>query len=566
MKFAKIALPSCALAFALVAGMQSHAQPSAAIAGEIASLCTGLPFPMPEVETAVIPSARFDIRDFGAVPDGTTLNTRAFAAAIDACAKAGGGTVVVPPGYWLSGPIELKSNICLHLEQGALVQMSGHLEDFPLLPRDGDSTRGFFVAPPLYAHDARNIAVTGKGIIDGGGEAWRYVLREKQTENEWKALVSSGGVVTADGKQWWPSQEALDGEQYLKTVRATHEHPRKEEFEKEKQFLRPDLVVFVRCSGIVLDGPTFRNSPRYHLHPIQSEDIVIRNVTVLTPWFAMNGDGIDLSACRKVVIYNSMLDVGDDGLCLKPSEPSPAQQPGPSCSNIVIAGCTVYHAHGGFVIGSESYGGVKNISVRNCVFLGTDVGIRFKSSRGRGGLVEDVWIDGVRMRSIADEAVLFDMYYGGGSPEVESAKDRTVRAAEPLTSRTPRFQNFVVRNVVCDGAARAVLINGLPEMPIRNIEFDSVRVTSRKGVTCIDAQDIRFHDCTIVAGEGPAITVNAGQEVAVTGGAYRSEHGCTLRVEGGTSRAIRLNHVNAPGGAISKERGPGVPPDAVLIQ
>ncbi len=560
------ASPKCVIAALLLGSVQSHSQPASTLAGEVSALCSGLPFVMPQVEIAQFPAIRFDIRKFGAVADGRTLNTKAFASAIAACVSVGGGTIDVPPGTWLTGPIELQSNVCLNLERGALLQMSGRMDDFPLVPRDGDSTRGYHVASPISAHDARNIAITGEGIIDGAGESWRYVLRAKQTTTEWNALVSSGGVVTADSAQWWPSQDALEGEQYLKRLHATIPHPVKADFEKARQYLRPDLVRFVRCDGILLDGATFRNSPRYHIHPIQCGNVVIRNVTVLTPWFAMNGDGIDLSSCRRVVVYNSMLDVGDDGLCLKPAEPSKEQGPGPSCSEIVIAGCTVYRAHGGFVIGSESYGGVKNIVVRNCVFIGTDVGIRFKSARGRGGLVEDVWIDGVQMRSIVNEGILFDMYYSGGAPEVESAKDRSHRDAGPITPRTPRFQNFVVRNVVCNGAARAILINGLPEVPIRNIEFDSVWMTAAKGISCIDAENVRFNACNIIAGGGPAIIVNAGRDIAITKGSYQSALGCTIRVEGRTSHAIRLDGVAVPGGRVSTERGEDVPSDAVLVE
>ncbi len=556
---------ACLIATAGSVAWHAEAQTGTSIADEVAAYCRSLPFTMPKVDIAHFPAARFDIRAYGAVADGRTTNTAAITAAITACADAGGGIINVPPGTWLTGPIELRSNCCLNLEQGALLQFSSRLDDFPLVARDEDTLRGYIVASPISAHDAHNIGITGRGVIDGAGEAWRYVLREKQTANEWKSLIASGGVVTTDGSQWWPSRDALEGEQYLKNLHATYPHPAKELFEKAKRFLRPDLVRFERCTSVLLDGPTFRNSPRYHLHPIQSDDIVIRDVSVLTPWFAMNGDGIDLSACRRVVVYRSMLDVGDDGICLKPSSPSSTQGPGPSCSQILIADCTVYRAHGGFVIGSESFGGVKDVAVRNCIFIGTDVGVRFKSARGRGGLVEDVSIEGVQMRAIVNEAILFDMYYSGGAPEVESTKDRSVRAAEPVTPRTPKFRNFTVRNVVCNGAARAILLNGLPEVPITNIEFDSVIVTAGKGVTCIDANAVRFNGCTILAREGPAVTVNAGSSIVFTGGTYRSSNGCLIRAEGVATTNIRFDGVDVDGGSQTVEVGAGASPNAVLI-
>ena len=122
-----------------------------------------------------------------------------------------------------------------------------------------------------------------------------------------------------------------------------------------------------------------------------------------------------------------MIDVGDDGICVKPGTIAASQKPGPACENIVVADCVVYHAHGGFVIGSESYGGARNVSVRNCVFIGTDVGLRFKSARGRGGVIEKIFIEGIQMREIVTDAILFDMYYSGGAPDVEARKDLTIR-------------------------------------------------------------------------------------------------------------------------------------------
>jgi polygalacturonase len=541
-------------------------QGESTIAGEVALRCADLPFTMPEIAVPQFPTATFDIRAFGAVPDGRTINTRAFDSALAACAAAGGGTVLVPPGTWLTGPIQLTSNVCLRIERGGLVQFSSRLEDFPLLPREGNGFRFYVVASPISARNARNIAITGEGIIDGAGEAWRYVLHEKQTERQWRKLIASGGVVSADGKEWWPSQEALDGEEYLRQLHATRPYAEPKDYEPAKRYLRPDLVRFDGCDGILLDGPTFRNSPRYHIHPIQSENIIIRNVQVQAPWYAMNGDGIDLSACRNVVLYNSTLDVGDDGICLKPSSPAAWQSPGPACSKIVVADCIVYHAHGGFVIGSESFGGVRDVSVRNCVFMGTDVGIRCKSSRGRGGLVERVFIDGIQMRDIANEAILLDMYYSGGAPEVEAAKDRSVREKEPVTERTPRFQDIVVKHVVCNGAARSILVNGLPEVPIRNLEFDSVLVASRRGILCIDAREIRLLSCRNDVVEGPALTLDSSSDILVSRGEYRSAGGPTLEVRGRDSQGIRVVSVEGAGKPVTVDRGTEVTNEAVVVQ
>jgi polygalacturonase len=533
---------------------------SATITSELQHLCADAPFPMSPPPLPLFPDRTFDIHTYGAVADGMTLNTQAITKAISACTAAGGGTVLVPPGTWRTGPIELKSNVRLHLDRGSFLLLSNRVEDFPMIPKPGNG-RGFIVAPPIFANGANNIAITGEGIIDGAGERWRYVLHEKQTERQWRELVASGGVLSADGKEWWPSRAAMDGRRYLDSLDGLKQSSTLPQYEQAKEFLRPDLVYLYRCNTILLDGPTFRNSPRYHLHPVQCENIVIRNVFVQTDWFAMNGDGIDLSSCRNVVVYRSTLDVGDDGLCIKPASIGPHQTPGPSCAKILIADCTVYHAHGGFVIGSESYGGVRDLSVRNCTFINTDVGIRFKSARGRGGVVERVFIDGVQMRNMMTEAILLDMYYSGGAPEVESAKDRSVRTAAPLADRTPQFRDISIRNVVCDGAARAILINGLPELPITNIILDSVTVTSNQGVLIIDAEGITLNGCSIQAQTGPVLIVNEGRKITVSGGRWATPAGTPVRVEGAGSAEIRFKGLQP-----QLEYRSGAKPGSVLSQ
>lgn len=523
-----------------------------------------LPFPMPEMSEPQFPEHAVSIVEFGAVPDGHTLNTRAFADAIAACAKAGGGTVTVPPGTWLTGPVKLESNVNLHVERGALVQFSKNIEDFPFIGGfDGKSTR-YIITPPIYAYRAKNIAITGDGIFDGAGEVWRYVKKDKLTDYEWKALIASGGVVSVDGKEWWPSKEAMGGQEYLKGLESSGRALTAADFAESREFLRPDLVHIVQCEGILLDGATFENSPKFHIHPVQCENLIIRNVKVLAPWYAQNADGIDLSSCRNVAVYNSTLDVGDDGICLKPGSIAKRQTPGPSCQNIVIADCIVYHAHGGFVIGSESSGGVHNVSVRNCVFIGTDVGLRFKSLRGKGGLVEKVYVDGVQMRSIETDAILFDMYYSGGAPDVEATKDITVGKAEPVTDRTPQFRDFSIKNIVCNGAKRAIVINGLPEMPVKNIVLDSVSVSAKGGVFLAGADGIQLNGCRIVPQSGPVISVIQGRNITIEGGTYPTPAEVFLRVLGEKSENIQLVGVDLKNARKAFELGENARPDAVL--
>lgn len=542
------------------------AQSTGGVEEEVKKVCANLPFIMPAISTPQFPSRTVSIREFGAIPDGHTMNTKAFADAIQACANAGGGTVMVPAGMWLTGPIRIESNINLHLERGALVQFSNRPEDFPLVAGFDGKSKRYIITPPISAFRASNIAITGEGIFDGAGEAWRYMKKEKQTERQWKELVASGGVVSSNGKEWWPSKEAMNGEAYLRGLEKAGRTPMAEDYAKVREYLRPDLVHLVQCSGILLDGPTFRNAPHFHVRPQQSENIIIRNIKITSPWYAQNGDGLDLSSCRNVVIHGISVDTGDDGICLKPGTIARTQKPGPSCENIVIADCVVYHAHGGFVIGSESYGGVKNVSVRNCVFIETDIGLRFKSMRGNGGTVENVFVEGIQMRAIRNEAILFDMYYGSGASE-EGAEERAEdRKAEPVNDRTPRFRDISIRNIVCNGAKRAMLIQGLPEMPVKDIVLDSVTVSAIQGALMVDADGITLNGCSIAAQSGAVMTVIQSRRILVKGGTYPGKPEVFLRVEGEKSANIRLVGVDIGGGKQITALGAGVSPGAVVIE
>jgi polygalacturonase len=511
---------------------------------ELSTYFADLPFVMPSLNEPVFPKYVVNIKDYGAVADGRTLNTKAFADAISACVKAGGGLVLVPPGTWLTGPIKLESNINLHLERGALIQFSRRFEDFPLIAGLDGKSKKYQVTPLIYAYQATNIAITGEGVIDGAGEAWRYVKKEKLTANQWKELVSSGGVVTTDGRQWWPSKESMEGEKYISELEKSDRELTASDYAKAREYLRPDMVRLVQCNGILLDGPTFRNSPKFHIHPIQSENIIVRNIKILTPWYAQNGDGLDLNSCRNVVIYKIMVDVGDDAICIKPGKIAKNQQPGPACENIIIADCEVYRGHGGFVIGSESYGGARNISVRNCVFIGTEVGVRFKSARDRGGLVENIFIDGIQMRSIENEAVLFDMFYGEGSPETVSAKSTDAYRMLPVTDLTPRFQNILIKNIVCNGANRALLINSLPEMPVKNITIENFSIVSTKGILCIDADSIVLKNINISLENGPVVTINRSQNVSLEKFVFPKDFSVFLSVIGEKTKDILIKDVD----------------------
>jgi polygalacturonase len=521
-----------------------------------------LPFSMSEVKLPGIPDRTVSILEYGAVGDGLMMNTDAFARAIRACAEGGGGKVVVPAGIWMTGPIRLESKTELHLERGALILFSKKFEDFPVVRDAQEGSSRFRCTPPLSAADAEDIAITGPGIVDGSGEAWRPVKKEKLTESQWRDLLKSGGAVSGDGKIWWPSEGALKGEGLLGKLGRGKDLTAKD-FEPAREYLRSNLVELVRCKRILLDGPTFQNSPRFTVNPIQCEDIVICNVKILNPWYAQNGDGLDLTACRRVLVVHSTLSVGDDAICMKPGKIAKYQAPGPACAQIVIDGCTVYRGHGGFVIGSEGYGGAQDIVVRNCTFVGTDVGLRFKSSRGRGGLIEKIFVDGVRMKDIADEAILFDTGYGEGSTESNLSRTTAADEPQPVDARTPRFRNFTIRNVVCQGAGRAISFLGLPEMPVSGIHMAGIVITAERGGVLARVEDIELKDFTIVVEKGPVLDLRDARGVSLERGTAPQGTGQFLSVSGKRSANIQLLRTDLSGVKEPVRLGAEVPPEAV---
>ncbi|MBD0299329.1 MAG: glycoside hydrolase family 28 protein, partial [Nitrososphaera sp.] len=425
---------------------------------------------LPIVQATSFKKDSFNILRYGAKADGITLNTKSITDAIEACTKKGGGIVVVPAGVWLTGPLVLKSNVNLHLQKNALLQFTDDFDQYPLVETNWEGLVQMRNQSPLSATGAINIAITGFGIIDGAGDAWRMVKKDKLTESQWKKLVASGGVLSEDQKTWYPSKSSYEGSKLTNPGQVSPE--KTPEFYKSiKDFLRPNLLVITNCNKVLLEGVTFQNSPAWCLHPLMSENITVRNVYAKNPWYAQNGDGIDLESCKNVLIENSTFDVGDDGICIKSGRDEEGRKRGMPTQDVIIRNCIVYHAHGGFVVGSEMSGGAKNIWVNDCTFIGTDIGLRFKTTRGRGGVVENIYINNIGMKDIAGEAILFDMYYAAQDPVALAGEKREPPKVElkPVTEETPQFQNIYINNVVASGAEKAIFVRGLPEMSIKNI-------------------------------------------------------------------------------------------------
>ena len=456
------------------------------------SASEGIPFDMPEVPYPSIPGRSASIFDFGAVGDGETICTAAFEQAISSLSGKGGGRVIVPAGIWRTGPITLLSNIEIKLDKNAVIVFDPDQALYPVIDTNFEGLDVRRCLSPINAEGAHDIAITGGGVIDGSGDAWREVKRRKVSDDQWKRIIARGGFVPKDGKAWYPDE----GYYKARLTAGSLNYPDPSLDEQEiKTFLRPVMVSLRNCERVLLEGCTFQNSPCWNIHPLYCKNLIIKDINVRNPHYSANGDGIDIDACENVLLTGSTFDVGDDAICIKSGKDEDGRRHAKACRNLVITDCTVYHGHGGFVVGSEMSGGVENILVRDCRFLGTDVGLRFKSTRGRGGLVRNIWCERIYMKDIVSYGVIFNLYYAGVAA-TEMPEGRAEPAVQ-VDETTPEFKQVHFSGIVCAGAGQAIYINGLPELPVSAVSFKDCNFTAGKGAEVNYAEDITFDNVSV---------------------------------------------------------------------
>jgi len=358
----------------------------------------------------------------GRAPDAGALETDTWQAAIDEAAAAGGGTVVVPAGLHPTGSLRLRSHVELHLEAGAVLRFVPDPALYPPVEGRWEGAPETIHQPCLYARDETNVSITGFGTIDGQGAPWWDTFRHRRDELA---------------------------------------HP------------RPTLLGLHECRRVTVRDVTLRDSPSWTVHPLLCDGVTLTNLQIVNPPDSPNTDGIDPESSRNVRISDCHIDVGDDCIAIKAgTERSPERVP---CENITITNCTMVHGHGGVVLGSEMSGGVRDVVISNCVFTGTDRGIRFKSRRGRGGVIEDVRVVNVIMRGVMCPFVVNPFYFCGPGGDHPSVADR---APHPVAGTTPVFRRIHVAHVSArDVHAAAGYLYGLPEQPLDDVTFDDVSIS-----------------------------------------------------------------------------------------
>jgi polygalacturonase len=407
-------------------------------------------------------AATFNVRDFGAVGDGQHKDTAAFAKAVTAATKAGGGTILVPPGKYLTGAVELQSHTTLDVESGATLLGSPDPADYPLRD-DAWGVGRKEISSLIYAEKAEDVTIRGHGTIDGQGQHW------------WRRMG-------------WPNRQKV---------------PRDQRTPEELAQLaliangRPQLIRLVGCTRVRVEGLHLINSGSWTIHPLMCDFVTVDGVTIENPVPSPNTDGINPQSCRNVQIMNSRIDVGDDCVTLKSGINEIGRKVGRPDENITITNCVMLRGHGGVTIGSEMSGGVRNVVVSNCIFQGTDVGIRVKSQRGRGGVVEGFNVANVVMQDVKSAFTLTTFYMGADKPT----------DVFPVNEGTPVFRDFHFTNITARGSKSAGEITGLKEMAIGGFTFRDVHIQAQTGMKITNAKDVSFLDSSITVKDGEPMTI-----------------------------------------------------------
>lgn len=399
-----------------------------------------------------IPKKQYNIIDYGAVDDGVSLNTEYFGKTIEECSRYGGGTIIVPEGKWLTGPIHLKSNINIRLEKGAVIEFTDvYSEYLPVVFTRWEGVECYNYSPLIYAEDCENIAITGDGTLAGNGESWWHWKSQKLQQD---------------------AAERLYNAEYNKVP------VEKRVFGTEKDALRPSFIQPINSKNILIEGIRIENGPMWTIHPVYCEDVIIRKVTVMTGG-GYNTDGLNPDSSKNILIEDCYFETGDDCIAINSGMNEDGWRVGRPCENIIIRNCHMNEGHGCVAIGSGMSGGVRNVYVENCKFTGGDMGIRLKSMRGRGGYIRNIHMKNIKISDMRCEGITINMYYASSS-------------VNPQSDTPPVCEDVILENISISNVRNTISLRGLPEKPVERIKLLNINAEGQNDIVCKDIKGITF--------------------------------------------------------------------------
>lgn len=429
-----------------------------------------------------------NLKSFGGKSDGKTSNTTLIKKAIDELTADGGGTLYFPAGTYLTGPIKLESNITIDIESGATILFSGEYEEytpFVEMRYEGVVMKSF--CPLFYAYEKENITIKGRGKIDGNGAYWWHVAWAMDGIEKYAPLLKKVAPLQELWEKENPNLKIEEQSDWKRTL--------------AKKFFRPPFIQMYKSKNILIEGITIVNSPFWTINPEFCENVTVKGVSIFNP-YSPNTDGINPSSCKDVHISDCHISVGDDCITLKSGRDLQGREYATPCENVTITNCTMLAGHGGVVIGSEMSGDVRKITISNCIFDGTDRGIRIKSTRGRGGIVEEIRVSNVVMKNIKKEAITLNLFYS----DVPS---------EPLSERTPIFRNIHFSNITGSDVNAACTIWGIEEAPISNVTFTDINMDAKTGFDIDKSKNLVFTDVQVNATLSPSFTIRNSENILI---------------------------------------------------
>jgi unsaturated rhamnogalacturonyl hydrolase len=420
------------------------------------------------IKAPTFPARDFVITEFGAVAGGERDNTAAIRRAIEACTAAGGGRVVVPAGVFLTGAVHLKSNVNLHVSDGATLLFTTDPNAYlPAVHTRWEGTECMNYSALIYAFEQENIAITGGGTIDGGASNdnwWGWAIKRADGTSRATTDVKALNALADQGV---PVAQRVFG--------AGH-------------FLRPNFVQPYRCRNVLVEGVRIRRSPMWEINPVLCTNVIVRNLEIVT--HGPNNDGCNPDSSRDVLIENCIFDTGDDCIAIKSGRNDDGRRVGVGSENLVVRNCTMKDGHGGVVIGSEVAGGCRNVFVENCHMDSPNLerALRFKSNARRGGVIENIFMRNVAIGRVAEAIITVDFLYEEG----------------PNGAHRPVLRNLQVENVTSQSSPRVFYIAGFPGVTIDDIVLSRCRFAGVENTEFIQhAGRIRLDDVTILPKQVP---------------------------------------------------------------